>query len=241
VEQYSEPELRLIPYIVRRDDVAIDVGANRGIYTRSFAKRAARCISLEPNPDIAAFLESAAFGNVTVLQLAASDEDGETALAIPIQQGHELDGCGTIEISDRFDGHEVARIPVRRMRLDSMNFDRVDIIKVDVEGHERAVFEGATGLIERFKPSVLAEVEERHRPGAVSSVFDFFHARGYRGFFFLNEQLHDIAQFRLDTHQNVHNVEFGSRIPGKLYINNFLFVHRSDIAVRLKPLIATEG
>lgn len=52
---------------------------------------------------------------------------------------------------------------------------------IDVEGHESNELEGAAGFIDRDRPVVLVEVEERHRAGSVAAVYSFFAKRNHSG------------------------------------------------------------
>ena len=59
--------------------------------------------------------------------------------------------------------------------LDSFSLDDVTLLKVDVEGHEVELLNGATQTIRRNRPVVLIEVKDRNR----SAVSDYFRDRGY--------------------------------------------------------------
>lgn len=63
--------------------------------------------------------------------------------------------------------------PYCNFRLDDIIKDDVGFIKIDVEGHELAVLKGATSLINRCRPVLLVECEERHSPGGTERLFKF--------------------------------------------------------------------
>src|SRR5947209_3295951 len=71
----------------------------------------------------------------------------------------------------------------------------VGFIKIDVEGHEHSVLQGAQRTIERCRPRVLIEAEERHAPGSVRRIQAFFRRFGYRGYFVFHRQLAPIERF----------------------------------------------
>ena len=54
-------------------------------------------------------------------------------------------------------------VAVRCRRLDDFGLEPVGVIKIDAEGHELTVLQGARALIERDRPSFLIEAEERHK------------------------------------------------------------------------------
>ena len=56
-------------------------------------------------------------------------------------------------------------------------------IKIDVEGHEAAVLPGATATIDRERPRIVIEIEQRHLDCPISDIFDQIRVHGYRGWF----------------------------------------------------------
>jgi hypothetical protein len=108
-----------------------------------------------------------------------------------------------------------------------MKLESVGFIKVDVEGHELAVLLGARKILERDRPAILVEAEERHRPGAVQSIRDLLTPLGYHGFMLDAGRLSPISNFDATRDQfipadRVDNLN-GGNYEGR-YINNFVFV-----------------
>ena len=101
-------------------------------------------------------------------------------------------------------------------------------MKVDVEGHEPEVLRGAEGVLLRDHPSLLIEVEERHRVGSVEESARFLAHMGYMGFFLQRGRLLPIARFELEKHQDPASPE--------TYVRNFVFVH-SDRLGDIKRLV----
>jgi hypothetical protein len=131
-------------------------------------------------------------------------------------------GYATIESANALSGtadlsRGLATLVVETRRLDDLSLAPVAFVKIDVEGHEFEVLEGATETLGRDTPSVLVEVEERHRHGAVAQVKDLMHGLDYDCLFFRDGQLHP------------HLGEDDS-------CRNLLFVHPRR-AVRLQPLL----
>jgi hypothetical protein len=103
----------------------------------------------------------------------------------------------------------------------------VSFVKVDVEGHELNVLNGAVDLIERCQPVFLVEAEDRHRPDATRQVFDFFRGRDYRGFFLWDDDVVSIDHFNTEELQDADALTpDGGRKPGQAYVNNFFFFPR---------------
>jgi hypothetical protein len=95
---------------------------------------------------------------VQIHPVALSSHAGSAKLHIPVDKlGIEHDASASIEQT----GFEQSRdelVPLRT--LDSFDFHRVSLIKIDVEGHEYSVIEGATITIETLQPALLTELEK---------------------------------------------------------------------------------
>ena len=175
----GEPELEMLPDLVRRDRWAVDVGAADGVYTWHLARLAVGCVAFEPNPVSAERVRKRVPG-ADVRAVALSRADGKTRLRIPLTDGVISPGLATVEAANPLgSGNDAIEIDVPMRRLDSLRLPRVGFMKIDVEGHELAVLQGAEVLIKRDRPTLLIEVEDRHRPQARASVINWLGARGY--------------------------------------------------------------
>ena len=219
-------EIRAVLGLLREGDAAVDVGANKGAYTfwmrRAVGKRG-RVVALEPQPELAAYLRGACresgWNNVRVLEAAASDRAGAAVLRVP---GSGVSPGATLEAG----GAQTAGW--RELRCETVRLDdalagegRITLVKVDVEGHELAVFRGAAGILARDRPAVLFECEERHLSGgAPADCFAFLAELGYSGAFFSRGGLRPVSEFDPSVHQPRSEGRFW-KSPG--YVNNFLF------------------
>jgi FkbM family methyltransferase len=218
----AEVELRYLKSLIPQNAVTIDVGANCGLYTRELARVSACVHAFEPTRQMADLLRRTSAANVRVHEVAASDHDGMAMLSVP------FDGAGAVHslasIEPRHDGRSCASVPVQTARLDGMIKDDVAFIKIDVEGHELAVLNGSTGLIERSQPVFLVEAEERHAQATTASVFDFFARHDYQGFFVMGGEVAPVAEFDPHKLQDIDALlPNGGRKEGRFYINNFFF------------------
>jgi FkbM family methyltransferase len=145
--------------------VAVDVGANLGEWTVPLARAvgaAGRVVALEPAPRSAAALEKTLAANgltqAEVMRCAIGDRDGTAEFAVPVVTSARTD-TGTARIGPACAGHESLHVPLRS--LDSLaaerGLDRLDLIKIDVEGNERQVLEGAATMLERCRPILVIE------------------------------------------------------------------------------------
>jgi FkbM family methyltransferase len=181
--RYGEIELHLLEFLCASNKDAIDVGAHDGCYVH-FLKRFSRHVyAYEPIPWLASALRQKFAHGVTVKAEALSRVEGTATLHLPVVNGTRVPGCATISDAAAavYDGAEDVCVPVRT--LDASFVGDTGFIKIDVEGHEESVLDGAQATIGRCRPSLVIEAVERLAPGCVGRIAAFFHDRGYDGFF----------------------------------------------------------
>jgi FkbM family methyltransferase len=154
----GEPELAILDELVPRGGVALDIGANQGIFAYALSQIAERVIAVEPNPDYAFFARWMLRGRVEVLELAFSNEPGNATFYVPISdQGMVLHFAGSLKRThSQFSNIKTHNVEVRR--LDDFGFMDVRFIKADVEGSELEVLDGARATIARDRPVILLEL-----------------------------------------------------------------------------------
>lgn len=175
-----EPELaHLIDLLVRDDGVFLDVGSNYGYFSIFLATRSnfhGSIHAFEPVGSSFAGLQglvaslqcSAA---VTCHQLAVSDKAGTAAMEVAGDPGLARIADGELQQSET----------VRTATLDSLKLDRVDFLKIDVEGHEANVLKGAEALIGANNPYIFLESWVfSDWPDKVFEPLQFLVDRGYR-------------------------------------------------------------
>lgn len=220
----AEVELSLLDRIVRSNAVTVDVGANCGLYTRELARLSRRVHAFEPSRAMADVLRRTSAENVVVHEIALSDHEGSAELLIPQGEQGAVHGLASLEPQVALSAKSCAVLNVPMARLDDVIQDDVAFVKVDVEGHELNVLNGAAGLLERSQPVFLVEAEDRHRPLAIESVFEFFQDRGYSGFFVEDGDIVPVDQFDVEIFQDPNSLlSNGGRKTGQAYINNFFF------------------
>lgn len=191
----GEAELRLLPFLADPARDSIDIGANKGVYTYWLARHSRQVHAYEPNPKMFKVLEAGTKGegNVTISPVALSDAAGETVLRIPkTAKGYSNQGA-----SLNYDkvGEAYGEVHVDMRRLDDEGHGDVGLIKIDVEGHEFAVLDGARETIKRCRPVLIIEIEESHnRRPILDSIADVA-ALGYRPMFLWGGVLTDFSRF----------------------------------------------
>jgi FkbM family methyltransferase len=228
----GEPEIRLIRHLVAPGTTAIDAGASIGIYSAEMARYAAKVIAFEANPQVAQFTRSVAASNVEVVNVALSSHAGRATLKIPRNpKGRTIDELATIEAGNPLHAGDASATEVEMKRLDDFGIMNCSFIKIDVEGHEEAVLDGAAALIAAQRPALMVELNEDFNPGVVQRLATRYAALSYRGLFLSQGKLHPIAAFDPARHQNADNLKPRHRLPrGAEYINNVLFVPEEKAA-----------
>lgn len=224
----SEYELQIAPLLCNIRKISVDIGASLGSYSVNICTHSANCIAFEPRPAQAVRLRemvTAAGLHIQVEAIALSDSAGLARLRILTK---DL-GRSTIESANTLEdpeGSPQTSILVPKMRLDDYELREVGFIKIDVEGHELAVLQGAQNTIRASMPNLLIEIEERHRPGAIKDVSAFLTDFGYEGSFILDGEVVPLARFDKSVHQDPANIGGWKEDWERhgVYVNNFFFL-----------------
>ena len=222
----GEWELRELRKHVRKNSVAIDVGANIGSYSYHLARFARHVYAFEANPLLVARFERLRLRRVSVECAALSSSVGIGHLRFPmLASGREDIGMASLEKSAVEDAALSREIEVPLRRLDDYGFEGVSFIKIDVEGHEEEVLTGAAATIARERPTLLIEVEERHNQGGLGRIAQKLAALGYQGYFFDKGVRRPLGEFDPVKHQLTTSAldDAGHNRRAMAYINNFLF------------------
>lgn len=214
----GEPELRLLPGLVDPARAAVDVGANRGVWTHQMAALCPRVYAFEPNPKMFAILDAARPANVIARQFALSDRSGTADLNVPRSPRGYSNQHASLENS-WIAGRTFGVVKVETHSLDSLDLEPCGFIKIDVEGHEAAVISGAAGIIERDRPTLLVELEERHSSLRIEQSIADIQALGYDAMVFKDGALRAIEAFDPD-------VDHRAAVETDRYIFNFVFKPR---------------
>jgi FkbM family methyltransferase len=248
--RYGEVELHLMEFLCRRDADALDIGANDGSYVHYMRRYARRVIGYEPMPTLVKALRQKFQRGVTIEPIALSDKKGTIELRMPVVDGVVVTGCSTVSdaASAAYPAYEGIEVPMER--LDDVYSGNCGFIKIDVEGHQQAVLDGAVQTIKRCQPRMLVELEERLSPGGLGLARAYFDKLGYRGLFVHQGQLKPIDRFSVQTMQDQANfpsltAPLTARQRFSRYIYNFIFLPPGEpestvwkISERLKALSA---
>jgi FkbM family methyltransferase len=175
--------LRVIAATALPDEPVIcEVGSNIGAsILQIFAARPkARVVVIEPSDRFRRFLvrnlEAAGQKGTEVLDLALGEEAGELVL-------HNNASTASIE-SAAYDGHEArGRQRVEVATLDGLwaARDRMDLLKIDTDGHELAILKGASETLRRDQPLLFLELAP-HLVGDAIGTVRLLQGAGYERF-----------------------------------------------------------
>lgn len=183
-----EAELAFLEHALSSGKTFVDVGANLGIYALVASRIVGplgRVIAFEPSQQSFPLLkENVALNNFTNLQVypvAVSDKAGKAFLYYGPDPGQDSLGR---DPRLQTKGEEVVTQSLDDA-LDQACVDRVDLIKIDVEGAEEWVLRGANKVVSSHKPTIIFEVnrEATSRLGlSPSGARDLLQSVGYKFF-----------------------------------------------------------
>lgn len=140
--------------------VFVDAGANIGLISIPMAlrlqERGGRVVAFEPQRltyyMLAGNAALAGLSNIYCHQIALSSEPG--SIMVPERDPHQHQDFGAVSL----DSGEVNEIEVRAVPIDLLGLDRLDLLKIDVEGMELEVLDGAAQTIAASRPYIWIEV-----------------------------------------------------------------------------------
>ena len=213
-----DPEMIFVNCLLTGKRRFLDIGANIGIYSYYFSKTFRHVEAFEPLSEITHRLDQVSSESLSIHNLALSDKDDQMNIYIPLVDGEPV---ATLASLEKRDGEYLERnVPVKK--IDSFNFCDVDLIKIDVEGHEKSVLLGAQETIRQCRPIMIVEIEQRHIAININEVFNVILDLEYEGFYLNNGRLMPISFFSYEAHQ----APYLENVRNKNYINNFIFVSK---------------
>ena len=226
IHRAHEREITRIDELLPAGGIAMDVGAWWGPWTFWLSRRASQVITIEPLPHLVDFIGKVAPGHVRVIAAAASDEAGTASLWTPTS-GPGSEGRATMHPGPGAE-RSATVVEVPTMAIDSLDLPRLDLLKIDVEGHEVKVLAGAAATIARCRPVLIVEVEQQFHEQPITTILDDVEALGYDGYFLRDDDWHALSEFDVATMQvalvdDVASAHYGLRRSSADYVNNFVF------------------
>jgi FkbM family methyltransferase len=182
-----QPKVSHEPQVMRalstiRGDVFVDVGANRGQFSIPLSRNFKRVIAIEPNPTL-----RIQGRNIDVIRTAISDKLGAADLYLdkhPVNPNWTLDTIlntftyrpgHDARIAQRIQGKKSIRVVTQTLDTLLANIDRVDLLKIDVEGAEFLVLDGAKASLSSKKiKRIVIELHDREQKRHLESILSEF-------------------------------------------------------------------
>ena len=154
---------------VRPGDIVLDCGAHVGVFTqRALKEGAAKVVAIDPDPvQIEClrrnFQNEISSGRVVLVEKGVWSTGGTLALNV----GVENSGMSSLVQET---GGDTLQVPVTTIDdlVSDLELDKVDYIKLDIEGAEREALRGGLATIQRFRPRIL--LEAYHRPDDMEAL-----------------------------------------------------------------------
>ena len=204
--EYESGDSKILFELFSPDAVIFDIGANIGWYALNFANslNQGRVFAFEPIPlTHQNLLENIALNQsdkIEVFNIALSNFNGISEFFFSPE---ELGASSAMNIRE---DENILKVSCKTQTLDSFvaekNIEKVDLIKVDVEGGELRVFEGGKNSIQQFKPIVFSEMLRKwaqkfdYHP---NDIIRFFAALDYRCFYASESKLKEIFMMDENT------------------------------------------
>ena len=199
----------------------LDVGAHKGVYCLAALGHYREIIGVEPFPPMARYLQAGLAGKARIMHMALSNRQGSLPLRVPLRGGTSVPSIASLEPGTG-PTHDYKEVMVEVGRVDDLDVASLGLVKIDVEGHELEVVEGARERLQRDQPPLIVEIEEGRRPGASGRVLTLLQDLGYEAFFLQAGRLEVLGSRRITDVQ-------GEKLAGRgAYIYNFVFVHQLD-------------
>lgn len=162
--EFSDSEIDIFRRFIKPNMLVIDVGSNIGIHTLEMSKLAKIVISIESErllyQTTCANIALNDRRNVVALHAAAAEEIG--SLKIPNIDFNVDGNFGCMQAM----GHNAGDV-VRKLTLDSLDLKECGFIKIDVEGMELNVINGALKLIQKHRPILYIENDRKDKSEAL--------------------------------------------------------------------------
>ena len=168
--EYEESDARFCMDCIRgiENPVIIDAGANAGFHTIRWLQSRSdlRLIAVEANPETAALLrrniERNGFGpRCQVFDLALGDREGDVEFILSSD-----DAFSSLISNDRVPEKRRVKVPMKTLDrlVEEAGIDKLDLIKIDVEGAELMVISGAQSVITQYRPHIFMEINMQNNP-----------------------------------------------------------------------------
>ncbi|MFB8791467.1 MAG: FkbM family methyltransferase [Potamolinea sp.] len=169
--------------LIKSDETAIDVGASLGYMTNIMAKKVGKTGKVwcfEPNPEaykelsenVANWHKTLDWNQINTQQIALSNQSGVGVLSVPTNNREEATLVSTPDLQNQANISENYTVTLARLDDILKNNSQIGLMKIDVEGHELAVLQGATELISKQQIRDIIYEDHSGYPTPVSKLLE---------------------------------------------------------------------
>jgi len=182
---YEKNTIRHLIKLIKPDMIIVDVGANIGAYTLGLSKylSSGQIYAFEPNPRTLKFLkkniEVNQLKNVRIIELGLSDREETAMLNTPSLAQASIN---KFKASDQV---EAIKLVTLDKFCEENNINNIDILKIDIEGHEKKCLDGAAMIIDKSKNMVIImEIDDNCYQAGYNKTFLFNYLinKGFTGY-----------------------------------------------------------
>lgn len=227
---WEKISLQIWAYLSRNSKIIIDIGANTGTYALLSRNNnpTAQIIAVEPiDINYSLLMKNIAKNNYDIIaeKIALSDKEGIATMYMLKDRLNYMTSVNDnrYKLHPEIQGEsEVVTIEVPIMPFSYLvqkhNLLTIDLIKLDVEGHELAVLRSMEKVLVDHHPAILIEVIGDENAGNLDK---FFRNVGYKKFFAVNEKIgiREVNELWDNDHANflICNEETVNRIPNNFF------------------------
>ena len=153
---------------IKEGMVCLDLGSNIGYYAiieSNIVGKSGKIFAIEPSPInfpiLKTNLENQKMENYTANNIAIGEKDEEMEFIVSKKSNWSKIRMNNEEINS---GDEVIKIPVKTLDLfvKENSIEKIDVLRMDVEGYEYNILKGAEKILEEYKPKLLIEVHKMY-------------------------------------------------------------------------------
>ena len=192
---FEKRSTNLLPYLVKEGDIVLDVGANIGYYSVLISKligESGQIFAFEPTKYFGTVLKNNLnenkIDNVEILEYGLSNTIQELEIDIGPSSAtmHSPEGYDSVITKENI------KLTTLEEFVKEKNFNKIDFIKIDVDGHEPLFFEGAWSVLDTYNPIILCEISHLHYFEAGTTAWDFYRMVRKHKYYIYNEDTMEV-------------------------------------------------